>query len=229
MNRAAHDRLVLDYLPLVGYLVSEVFSKVRQQDRGDLASSGVLALVNCAESFDPALGVPFGAYARRRILGAFSDEMRASDWAARTARTRINESTAVTDTLSRSLGRSPTVDEVTSAMGMDRATTALTDATRIVAHPDDELTAGLIATTIGAPEGSILLSERLQYLRTALDALPEKLRHIVVQVYLEDRPVTDVAEELGLSHAAISQQRAEGIRLLREALQTPCGHAAPSS
>lgn len=34
-----------------------------------------------------------------------------------------------------------------------------------------------------------------------------------------DRPVTELAEELGLSHAVISQQRAEGIRLLREALQ----------
>lgn len=225
LNRAARDRLVLDNLPLVGYLVSEVSSKVRHHDRDDLASAGALALMHCAESFDPALGVPFGAYARRRILGAFSDEMRAADWATRTARTRINESSAVTETLSQSFGRAPTVDEVALAMGVDRATatTALTDATRTVAHLD-ELTAGFIATAIDSPEHSILRAEQLHYVRTAVDALPEKMRHIVTQVYLEERPVKDVAEELGLSHAAISQQRAEGIRLLREALQTHYGH-----
>jgi RNA polymerase sigma factor for flagellar operon FliA len=227
LNRAERNRLVLDNLPLVGYLVSEVSSKVGHHDRDDLASAGAVALVQCAESFDPALGVPFGAYARRRILGAFSDEMRASDWATRTARSRINESSAVTETLSQTLGRSPTVDEVAQAMGVDRtiATTALTDATRTVA-PLDELTAGSIAGTIDSPEHSILLAEQSQYLRTAVASLPEKMRHIVTQVYLEERPVKDVAEELGLSHAAISQQRAEGIRLLGEALQTHYGHAA---
>jgi RNA polymerase sigma factor for flagellar operon FliA len=227
LNRAERDRLVLDNLPLVGYLVSEVSSKIGNHDRDDLASAGAVALVHCAESFDPAFGVPFGAYARRRILGAFSDEMRAGDWATRTARTRINESAAVTQALSHSLGRSPTVDEVALAMGVDRTTaiTALTDATRTVA-PLDELTAGSIATTIDSPEHSLLLAEQSQYLRTAVASLPEKMRYIVTQVYLEERPVKDVAAELGLSHAAISQQRAEGIRLLGEALQTHYGHAA---
>lgn len=229
MKHADRDRLVLDNLPLVGYLVSEVSSKVRHHDRDDLASAGAVALVQCAESFDPALGVPFGAYARRRILGAFADEMRAGDWATRTARTRINESGAITETLTQSLGRTPTVEEVALAMGVDTATatTALTDATRIVA-PLDETTAGFIATTIDSPEHSVLQAEQSQYLRAAVEALPEKMRHIVTQVYLEERPVKDVAAELGLSHAAISQQRAEGIRLLGDALRAHSGQAQPA-
>jgi RNA polymerase sigma factor for flagellar operon FliA len=226
MNRAERDRLVLDNLPLVGYLVSEISSRVRHHDRDDLASAGALALVNCAESFDPTLGVPFGAYARRRILGAFSDEMRAADWATRTARTRINESAAVTETLTQVLGRTPTVAEIAEAMGVNRATAtmALTDAARTVA-PLDELTAGFLATTADSPEGSILLAEQMHYVQTAVSTLPEKMRHIVTQVYFEERPVKEIAEELGLSHAAVSQQRGEGIRLLREALEAHYGHA----
>jgi RNA polymerase sigma factor for flagellar operon FliA len=229
LNHAERDRLVLDNLPLVGYLVSEVASRVRHHDRDDLASAGAVALVQCAESFDPALGVPFGAYARRRILGAFADEMRAGDWATRTARTRINESGAISETLSHSLGRSPTVGEVALAMGVDTATAtlALTDAARTVA-PLDEVTAGFIATTIDSPEHSVLQAEQSQYLRTAVDALPEKMRYIVTQVYLEERPVKDVAAELGLSHAAISQQRAEGIRLLGDALRVHYGQTQPA-
>jgi RNA polymerase sigma factor for flagellar operon FliA len=226
MNRAERDRLVLDNLPLVGYLVSEISAKVRNHDRDDLASAGALALVNCAESFDPTLGVPFGAYARRRILGAFSDELRAADWATRTARTRINESAAVTAALTQALGRTPTVDEVAEAMGVGRATAtmALTDAARTVA-PLDELTADFLATAAESPEGSVLLAEQMHYVQIAVTALPEKMRHIVTQVYFEERSVKDVAEELGLSHAAVSQQRGEGIRLLREALEVHYGHA----
>lgn len=226
MIRAERDRLVLNNLPLVGYLVSEVSARVRHRDRDELASAGALALIQCAESFDPALGVPFGAYARRRILGAFADEMRAGDWATRTARSRINESTAVTETLTATLRRAPTVDEVAAAMGVDRAaaTTALTDAARTVA-PLDELTEGSLAAPTETPEESVLVAERIQYVQAAVEALPEKMAHIVRQVYLEERPVKDVAEELGLSHAAVSQQRAEGIRLLREALETHYGHS----
>ena len=226
LKNTERDRLVLDNLPLVGYLVSEVSSKVRHHDRDDLASAGALALVHCAESFDPALGVPFGAYARRRILGAFSDEMRAADWATRTARTRINESTAVTETLTQTLGRVPTVEEVASAMGVDRATatTALTDASRTVA-PLDETAESFLAATSHSPEESVLAAEQLHYLSAAVDALPEKMRYIISQVYLHERPVKDIAAELGSSHAAVSQQRAEGVRLLGDALSAHHGHS----
>lgn len=226
MNRADRDRIVLENLPLVGYLVSEVSSKARHHDRDDLAAAGALALVSCVESFDPALGVPFGAYARRRILGAFSDEMRASDWATRTARTRINESNAVTETLTQSLGRAPTVDEVASAMGVNHsvASTALTDASRTMA-PLDETIEFFLASTAHSPEDSLLAAEQIQYLRAAVAALPEKIRYIISQIYLDGRSVKAVAVELGSSHAAVSQQRAEGVRLLGDALSVHYGHA----
>jgi RNA polymerase sigma factor for flagellar operon FliA len=89
LNRADRDRIVLANLPLVGYLVSEVSAKAKHFDRDDLASAGTLALIACAEAYDPERGVPFSAYARHRILGAFTDEMRHNDWASRTTRRRI--------------------------------------------------------------------------------------------------------------------------------------------
>jgi len=50
--------------------------------------------------------------------------------------------------------------------------------------------------------------------------LPEKMRYVVEQIYFEDRSVKDLAEELGATHSAISQQRAEAIRLLGDGLAT---------
>jgi RNA polymerase sigma factor for flagellar operon FliA len=221
LNREERNQLVVENLPLVGYLVSEVCAKVTHLSRDDLASVGAIALITSADSFNAELGVPFGAYARRRIVGAFADEMRSSDWATRTARKRIKETLAVKEALTAALGRSPKVDEIASALGVDRSTAedALADASRTVSHLDDATSDSLVSD-LPSPEGSVLNAESMKYLRAAVAALPEKMRYIVEQVYFHDRSVKELAAELGATHSAVSQQRAEAVRLLRDGLGT---------
>jgi hypothetical protein len=146
-DRATRDALVVENLPLVGYLVSEVCSRATHLSRDDLASVGAVALVQAAEAFDPTLGIPFGAYARTRVVGAFADDMRSGDWASRGTRKRIKETLAVQEALSASLGRAPSVDEIAGALGVDRqtATAALTDAARTVSSLDDTVADHLVA------------------------------------------------------------------------------------
>ena len=221
MNRSERNRLVVDNLPLVGYLVSEVWAKARHLSRDDLASAGSLALITSADAFDPALGVPFGAFARRRIIGAFADEMRSNDWATRMARRRIKDTRQVQETLAAALGRSATVDEVAAALGVDRETAlaGLADSERTLSTLDDSTAEFLVADTV-LPEESLLSAERLAYLRAGVSALPERMRLIIEQVYFEDRSVKEIAASLGITHSAVSQQRSEAIRLLRDGLGT---------
>jgi len=221
VNRTERNVLVVQNLPLVGYLVSEVWAKATHLSRDDLASAGAVALITSADSFDPSLGIPFGAFARRRIVGAFADEMRSGDWASRGARRRIKETLAVKETLTAALGRTPSVDEIASLLGVDRSevTAGLTDAARTVS-PLDDSTAGFLIADTALPDESLLAAERLSYLSAAVEALPEKMQMIVRQVYFEDRSVKEIADELGITHSAVSQQRAEAIRLLRDALET---------
>ena len=221
MDRTARNALVVENLPLVGYLVSEVWGRATHLSRDDLASAGAVALITAAEAFDPDLGVPFGAYARRRVLGAFADEMRSSDWATRTVRHRIREVLQVKETLTAALGRDATVDEVASALGVDRATAAeaLADATRSVSSLDETI-GDQLAAEMSSPEDSLVTAERAGIVRAAVDALPEKMRYIVTEIYFNDRTVKELAEELGATHSAISQHRSEGIRLLRDGLET---------
>jgi len=253
VNRTERNVLVVQNLPLVGYLVSEVWAKATHLSRDDLASAGAVALITSADSFDPSLGIPFGAFARRRIVGAFADEMRSSDWASRGARRRIKETLAVKETLTAALGRTPSIDEIASLLGVDRSevTAGLTDAARTVSplddstdeiasllgvdrsevtagltdaartvSPLDDSTAGFLIADTALPDESLLAAERLSYLSAAVEALPEKMQMIVRQVYFEDRSVKEIADELGITHSAVSQQRAEAIRLLRDALET---------
>jgi RNA polymerase sigma factor for flagellar operon FliA len=221
VNRSERNRLVVENLPLVGYLVSEVWAKARHLSRDDLASAGSLALITSADAFNPDLGVPFGAFARRRIVGAFADEMRSNDWATRMARRRITDTKRVQDTLSAALGRRATVDEIAAALGVDRESAAagLADAERTLTTLDDTTAEFLVADT-PLPEESLLSAERLAYLRAAVVALPERMRLIVEQVYFHDRSVKEIAADLGITHSAVSQQRAEAIRLLRDGLGT---------
>lgn len=219
MNREQRNELVLQHLPLVGYLVSDLCARASHLSRDDFASVGSLALISSADSFDPDLGVPFGAFARRRIIGAFADEMRAVDWATRSARRRIKETLAVQETLTGVLGRGPSVAEMASALGVERShvEAALADAARTLTSLD-EVVVDTVASVAPSPENSVLADERIKYLRAAVDALPEKMRFVIREIYLAGRSVKDLAEELGSTHAAVSQQRAEGIRLLRDGL-----------
>ena len=177
--------------------------------------------MTAATAYDPTLGIPFGAYARTRIVGAFADEMRASDWATRSARKRIKETMSVQESLTAALGRTPSVDELANALGVDRETAAaaLSDAARTVTTIDETTESFLVADTI-SPEDSLLAGEQTAYVRAAVEALPERMRYVVQAIYFDDRTVTEVAEELGITHSAVSQQRSEAIRLMREGMAT---------
>lgn len=219
MDKDSRNKLVLENLPLVGYLVSEICAKATHLSRDDMASVGAIALITSADSFNPDLGIPFGAFARRRIVGAFADEMRASDWASRSARKRIKDTLAVQETLTGVLGRNPTTDEISAALGVERevADAALSDAARTVTSLDDSMGEYLAADQEN-PEESLLANERIRFLRTAVEVLPEKMRYIVEQIYFEGRAVKDLAAELGTTHSAISQQRSEAMALMREGM-----------
>ena len=139
----------------------------------------------------------------------------------RSVRRRIKETLAIRETLTAALGRTPTVDEIANALGVDRAEAgaALEDAARTVSTLDD-VTGEFLVSETESPEGAVLTSERLAFLRAAVATLPEKMRYVVEQIYFEDRSVKDLAEELGATHSAVSQQRAEAIRLLGDGLAT---------
>ncbi len=215
------EKLIVDNLPLVGYLVSALCARATHLSRDDLASVGAVALITSADSFDPTLGVPFGAYARRRITGAFADELRSNDWAPRSVRRRIGDTLAAQDALAASLGRTPTVEELSMTLGVSRqeVRAALDDAGRSV-QTLDETVLDFIPAAEQLPEASLLAAEQAHHLREAVAHLPARMRHIIEQVFFEGRSVTEVAAELGTTHSAVSQQKSEALRLLQDGLAT---------
>ena len=68
------------------------------------------------------------------------------------------------------------------------------------------------------PNDQVLKAEQLGYLRDAIVALPERLRRVVIGYFFEERPMLELAEELGVTDSRISQMRAEALELLRDGL-----------
>jgi RNA polymerase sigma factor for flagellar operon FliA len=220
---AATDDLVVSHMPLVGYHVSEVLARVPATvSREDLVSAGHLALVLASRAYDAETGVPFARYAALRIRGALIDELRSMDWASRGARHRARELSSTSDRLTATLGRTPTRTELATALGTDVAAVdqARQDAERRVLSMDASVhpVADLVRDDAPGPEENVLLGERLRYLRAAVDTLPERLRTVIEGLFLADRSVADLADELGVTQSRISQLRTEGLALMRDGL-----------
>jgi RNA polymerase sigma factor for flagellar operon FliA len=219
----AADDLVVAHMPIVGYHVSEVLSRVPATvSREDLVSAGHLALVLAARAYDPETGVPFPRYAALRIRGALIDELRSMDWASRGARHRARELSAASDRLTATLGRTPTREELAHALGTDLAAVdqARQDAERRVLSMDATVhpVADLVRDEAPGPEDNVLIGERLRYLRAAVDTLPDRLRTVIEGLFLQDRSVAELADELGVTQSRISQLRTEGLALMRDGL-----------
>ena len=226
LGEVNRNELIEKNLPLVGYQVAELLRRVPSfVQREDLASAGSLALVQAANSYDPKTGVPFHRYAIHRIRGAMLDELRSMDWATRGARQRTKQLEEMTSTLTAASGRAPTKEELASALGVDveAVESAQQDAARRVvsmdapAGKDDERTLE-VPDEAPSPEDTLLDDERLVYLRAAVRALPQRLRYVVEQVFFEERPIQDVADELGVTQSRVSQLRSEALTLMREGM-----------
>ncbi|GAA0807288.1 sigma-70 family RNA polymerase sigma factor [Spirilliplanes yamanashiensis] len=219
------EDMIRAHMPLVGHIVRDMLSRVPGHvHRDDLTSAGLAALVTAARAFDPERGIPFGRFAAVRVRGALLDELRQLDWASRTVRSRARKADAAREELTRTLGRTPTQEELAALLGVGVAdlNTVDDDVQRAAvlslqgfAAADD-----MVTETSAGPEEMLLFRERIGYLHDAIQALPERLNRVVTATFLEERPLSEVADELGVSESRVSQLRTEALGLLREGMNT---------
>ena len=219
------DELITTHMPLVGHIVRETMGRVPSHvSRDDLTSAGLTALVLAARAYDDSRGVPFDRYAAQRIRGALLDELRSVDWASRSVRRRARDLAETRGRLANVLGRTPTAAEVAQAAGMSEDEVAANDEdvsrAQVLSLQGTSATPieDLIATRAPSPEELIEHTERLTYLHEAIEELPERLRVVVQDYFFSERPMADIAADLGVTDSRISQMRAEALALLRDAL-----------
>ncbi|NJC86885.1 FliA/WhiG family RNA polymerase sigma factor, partial [Planosporangium mesophilum] len=219
--------MVRSHLPLVGHLVREMLGRLPAHvSREDLISAGMAALAAAAKGYDPERGTPFGSFATARIRGALLDELRGLDWASRSVRSRARRVDTATQELTATLGRTPTPAELAAALGVDvdEIKSVDNDVQRAVVLSLQGFAAGtaedMVPERTAGPEELIVHRERIGYLHHAIDALPDRLRLVVEAYFFHERPMTEIAAELGVTESRVSQLRAEALVLLRDGLNT---------
>ena len=115
---SVREQAILEYYPLVRTIAGRLARRLPPNvDADELVNTGVLGLIDAIDRFDPTRGVPFKAYAEIRIQGAMVDSLRHDDFVPRSVRRKANRIEAARATLSRSLGRDATREEMAAELG----------------------------------------------------------------------------------------------------------------
>ena len=235
-SREIRERIIIDCLPLVKYVVGKVAHAAPANcDREDLIQCGIFGLIDAIERYDPAKDVKFETYAILRIRGAVIDEMRSTDWVPRSKRRMAREVKAVTCELGTCNGEAPTVDDLAEAMGVSRQEMQEmleeTSFVTFVSLDEPCSPAGgagdggsvsmadlLRDTNAGEPTGPIELEEKIRALSRAITELPEQERIVITLYYYEQMRLKNIGELYGVSESRMSQIHGRALVLLKLAL-----------
>jgi RNA polymerase sigma factor for flagellar operon FliA len=227
LTTGEQEELIRAHMPLVGHLVRDMLTRVPNHiHRDDLTSAGLHALVTAARGWDPDRGIPFHRFASTRIRGAILDELRALDWATRSVRTKARATDTTRQNLTTTLGRTPTNEELAQALGTTTTDLNQTDndvqrATVLSLQGFTTTSADdLVTEPTPGPEEMLLRREQIGYLHHAIASLPERLHIVITEYFLNERPMADIAADLGVTESRISQLRAEALSLLKDGLNT---------
>jgi RNA polymerase sigma factor for flagellar operon FliA len=229
------DRLVVEHVPLVKTLAQRLAQRLPPQvEMSDLVSVGVLGLIDAATRYRPSLGVPFDAFARRRVNGAMLDALRDLDWAPRSLRRLRREMETAVSSLRRRLGREPRDEEIATAMGVsmpafDKALEQIRSLEVATIRQLDAPTPDgtpLVELCIDASEDAVTQLERKEikaHLARAIDQLPERERHILALYYQEEMTLAEIGEVIGVCESRVSQLRSLAITRLRTLMRQSLG------
>lgn len=230
---ADRERLILDHIPLVSYLITRISAKLPPHlDMQDLTSSAMIGLINAADRFDPSRGVLFKTFAEQHVRGTILDELRSYDVLSRSMRDKYKRLERELHRLEHLLGRNPTSEEVAAALqiSLDDYYEMLDDVHVFTFISLDDSWEGedgsqlcladvLCEAEAKNPQQQVMTMQLTEALGRAIDTLPEKERLAVTLYYNEDFNLKEIGETLGLTESRISQIISQAMVRLRSRLR----------
>jgi len=234
--RCARSILLLQHKGLVNRAAWRLKSRLpRNVELDDLVQAGMLGLNDALSKFDVnnEAGASFDTYAYRRIAGAMLDELRSADELPRQTRADVRKVRSAVRRLEHRLCRAPRTQEIATELGWalqevhDTLVQAGAAGTRLEDMPleaGDESSASGNALEDAAyavvddnadPQRTCQQRQRHAALNDACQALPERERHMMHMLYVEDQTRQDAAAALGVSPSRVSQMHDEVVAKLK--------------
>lgn len=220
-NKEARDYLVEQNVRLVWSVVQRFIN--RGYDPDDLFQIGSIGLIKSIDKFDLSYDVRFSTYAVPMIIGEIQRFIRddGSVKVSRTLKETGNKIRKAKDSLTKKLGRSPTVNELADMLGLS--------VEEIIHAEEAARTPQSIHETVFENDGDpITLLDQIPLednqwfekmsLEEAIQNLNERERLIVYLRYYKDQTQTEVAERLGISQVQVSRIEKKLLQQIKEYL-----------
>jgi RNA polymerase sigma factor FliA len=196
--------------------------------REDLENAGMLGMLQALDVYNPERGTSFASFAYARIRGAFVDFLRTIDLLSRDRRRKVAEAQAAADSLQQRLGGEPRAQEVADVLGLSVAEYdgLLSDAQHrftLSLHAEHDGDHGRSVAPLDmiphpAPTEELEAFERhslFGYVERLMRRLPTREQRILHLYYFENYTLREIAGELGLTEARISQILSKILETLR--------------
>lgn len=180
----------------------------------DLISEGYFGLADAISKFDPDYGYKFETYASFRIKGSILDQLRGSDWAPRSLRSKAKDIESASVKLSAELNREPTPEELANLLGWKvedihdvsgrtfRASfTNLDDVVNV--DGDGFSLADLLPDKEAEPASD--LTHLRNRLVTVIESLTQQHSTVLALYYLEGLSLKDIGNIMGVTESRACQ------------------------
>ena len=217
----ARDTLILNYSPLVKYVAGRVAVGLPANiEQADLISYGIFGLIDAIDKYDQSRNIKFETYAISRIRGAIIDELRAIDWVPRSVRFKAREIEKAYAALENKLKRPPSAPEIAEEMdiSIDELNQIYTQLSNVSLIALDELMSvegdkgdklSLLETLedikTAGPMEAFESVEMKDILASAINALPEREKKVIIFYYFEGMTLARIGQFMGVTESRICQ------------------------
>lgn len=211
-DKAALDRLVVEFLPLVRRLVRRYGQSSIPNE--DLFQVGSLGLVKAINRFDVSRGPRLASFAIPTILGELRRHFRDSGWAIHVGRGAQERALAVRDGQERLMsdtGRKPTAGQLAEYLEMtleevlDGLQALGAYETSSLDAPRDEGDGSTLVETLGCDDPNFERAEAVAVARVGLRSLDDRQRLVLRLRFFEELSQSEIAARLGVSQMQVSR------------------------
>lgn len=229
-DHEAKKKLIEYHLHIVDYVSSRLaIGLPKNVSKGDLASNGVMGLIDAIEKFDYKRGLQFETYASWRVRGAILDSLRQGDWVPRSVREKAKKIETAYQQLEQKYLRSVSDSEMSDYLDVTEkefrhmlqevAVMTLTSLEDPIREEESETRMSLLVDEKAKnPDHKVHEFYLREALMKGIGKLTPKERTVVSLLYYEDLSLSEIAEVMSLSPSRISQLHSKAILRLRGAL-----------
>ncbi|MCD8508948.1 MAG: RNA polymerase sporulation sigma factor SigF [Bacillus sp. (in: Bacteria)] len=221
-NQEARNKIVNVNTRLVWSVVQRFLNRGYEAD--DLFQIGCIGLIKSVDKFDLSYDVKFSTYAVPMIIGEIQRFLRDDGTVkvSRSIKESANKIRKMKEELSKTLGRTPTVNEIAEKLELtpeevvfaQEASRQLTSIHETVYENDGDPITLLDQIS---DDGDLKWFDKIA-LRDEIDKLDEREKLIVYLRYYKDQTQSQVAERLGISQVQVSRLEKKILKQLKDQL-----------